>query len=276
MFKSVEFKEETTLHIFTECIYAKAVWSLSGLPLITHGFNSFAQWLDFQFKNLEKGSCCLLLMLCWKLWTARNDKVWNGSLPSPSTLVEGSRRYLANWTNIVREDTATSIAKNSSVHKWDKPSSGFYKLNTDVAVSTLNRSMGFGWVLRNDTGQFVAAECIPGKGVFTPKEAEAMAIREALSWIKREGITHLQIESDALEIIQSLKQNDEDSSCDLILLDIKDLLRSIHHVAISYVSRTANVVAHSLAREACSMSVRQEWISVPPSFIVNELYSDLN
>nr|GMD41062.1 putative late blight resistance protein homolog R1B-14 [Ipomoea batatas] len=63
--------------------------------------------------------------------------------------------------------------------------------------------------------------------VFNPKEAEEMTIREALSWIKRHGFTHVQIEPDALQIIQSLKQNCDDSSCDLVLLDIKDLLRSI-------------------------------------------------
>nr|GMC67927.1 uncharacterized protein LOC109167502 [Ipomoea batatas] len=75
-----------------------------------------------------------------------------------------------------------------------------------------------GWVLRDDKGKFIAAMSVPGNGVFTPSEAEGMAIREALSWLKEKGITKVQVETDAL----------------------------------------------------------QEWTVDPPSFIVNDLYNDLN
>nr|GMC73396.1 transcription repressor OFP17-like [Ipomoea batatas] len=57
-----------------------------------------------------------------------------------------------------------------------------YKLNTDATVDSNNKCMDFGWVLRDGEGQFTAASSIPCKGVFNPKEAEAMAIREALRW----------------------------------------------------------------------------------------------
>jgi len=54
------------------------------------------------------------------------------------------------------------------------------------------------------------------------------------------------------------------------------MLRSLINVDISHVNRIANIVAHNLAREACSMSVRKEWHTIPLSFIVNNLYYDLN
>ncbi|XP_031112125.1 uncharacterized protein LOC116016102 [Ipomoea triloba] len=186
------------MHLFTDCDYARAVWSQSGLLLIARGVASFSNWLDLQITSLDKDSCGLLLMLCWKIWLVRNDKVWNGKLMSPSSLVEGARRYLPDWVNTVKGDSASSSARNSPVCKWNLPSPGFYKLNTDTPVCkwnlpspgfyklntdatvfTLNINMGYGWVLKNDTGQFIAAECIPDNDVFTPMEAEAMAIREA-------------------------------------------------------------------------------------------------
>nr|GMD95498.1 uncharacterized protein LOC109191080 [Ipomoea batatas] len=135
--------------------------------------------MDTHIQNLDKDRACLLLMLCWKLWLARNDKVWNG----------------------------------------------FLKLNTDATVIPNSRRMGFGWVLRNDCGKFIDASIITGKGVFSPKEAEVMAIREALTWIKRKGINVVNIETDALQITPCFEQ---------------------------------------------------EWSSIPPSFIVNEFYFDLN
>nr|GLL19581.1 protein LIKE COV 2-like [Ipomoea trifida] len=77
------------------------VWRMSGLPLITSGFNSFAQWVDLHILKLDVDKCGLLLMLCWKIWTARNAKIWNGKMASPSSLVEGTKCYLADWINIV-------------------------------------------------------------------------------------------------------------------------------------------------------------------------------
>nr|GMD14271.1 uncharacterized protein LOC109154289 [Ipomoea batatas] len=119
-------------------------------------------------------------------------------------------------------------------------------------------------------------ENMQATGLFTPREAEAIAIREALTWTKSRGISNIQVESDALQIVHSLKHNVDDSSFDLVILDIKDMLRSLINVDISHVNHTANIVAHNLARKACSMSVRKEWHTISPSFIVNDLYYDLN
>nr|GMC51180.1 uncharacterized protein LOC109192287 [Ipomoea batatas] len=47
------------------------------------------------------------------------------------------------------------------------------------------------------------------------------------------------------------------SSCDLVLLDVKDMLRSLTNVVISHVYRIANSVAHRLVREVCFLFVRR-------------------
>lgn len=48
--------------------------------------------------------------------------------------------------------------------------------------------MGFGSILRDDNGDFVAAKGIQWTSIFSPKEAEAVAVREALSWLKQNNI----------------------------------------------------------------------------------------
>nr|GMD40960.1 uncharacterized protein LOC109154289 [Ipomoea batatas] len=122
------------------------------------------------------------------------------------------------------------------------------KLNTDASVDERNGTMGLGWVLRDDKGKFIAAMSVPGNGVFTPSEAEGMAIREALSWLKEKGITKVQVETDALQVVQQLGEIEGVSSFSLLILDIKDMLDSLSH----------------------------EWTVDPPSFIINDLYNDLN
>nr|GMC66454.1 protein LIKE COV 2-like [Ipomoea batatas] len=186
-------KDESAMHLFTECNFSNAVWRMSGLPLITSGFNSFAQWVDLHILKLDVDKCGLLLMLCWKIWTTRNDKIWNGKMASPSSLVEGTKCYLADWINIVNMGERNNVAASTKPEqKWERPVQGYLKLNIDAAVRPNNGCMGFGWVLRDEYGLFVAAGSIPGNGVFTPREVEAMAVREALSWIKDHGYSQVE------------------------------------------------------------------------------------
>lgn len=72
------------------------------------------------------------------------------------------------------------------------------------------------------------------RGVLHPKEAKAMAIREALSWLKTREFDFIQIEYDALQVLQCLNTVGLDSSFDLILLDIKDLISCFTHLLISF------------------------------------------
>ena len=56
----------------------------------------------------------------------------------------------------------------------------FICLNTYVHQSRYS----FGGVIRDSGGAFIAAKCQSFPRLFCPREAEALAIREALSWIK--------------------------------------------------------------------------------------------
>nr|GMC88088.1 uncharacterized protein LOC109154289 [Ipomoea batatas] len=224
----------------------------------------------------------IVLLVNTQVFEFKDEQAWEGSRGKENHEFK-SNCYTNNGYGDKRIEEFTKMMMRSRLFKikadckWKNHPQppGYFKLNTDAAVDEQRNRMGYGWVLRNDTGQFVAAACILGRGLFTPKEAEAMAIREAFSWTKTHGVSRIQVKLNALQIVQSLKHSDDDSSFDLVILDIKDMLRSLNHVDISHVSRTANSVTHSLAREVCSMSVSQEWNSTPP-FIVNALYFDLN
>nr|GMD88072.1 secoisolariciresinol dehydrogenase-like [Ipomoea batatas] len=72
--------------------------------------------------------------------------------------------------------------------------------------------------------------------------------------------SRVKIESDALTVIQSLKSEIFNSSFDLILLDVKDLLCHLDDVSIAHVKRSANGVAHLLARYSTSNADRKDWL----------------
>lgn len=81
------------------------------------------------------------------------------------------------------KDKESKDSRNTQrfIIKCERPQLGSLKRNVDTAVDEENGNMGFGWVLRNEVGIFKAAVSKVWKGVCQPREADAAAIKEALS-----------------------------------------------------------------------------------------------
>nr|GMD04040.1 uncharacterized protein LOC109191080 [Ipomoea batatas]GME07842.1 uncharacterized protein LOC109191080 [Ipomoea batatas] len=94
----------------------------------------------------------LLLMICWRVWAARNDKVWNGKSANPESIVESTKCYLADWKSIVGGVDDKPNSRNKPDQRWEKPLPVYLKLNTDASVDPQSNKTGYGWVLRNDAG----------------------------------------------------------------------------------------------------------------------------
>lgn len=99
-------------------------------------------------------------------------------------------------------------------------------------------------------------------GSFSVKEAEAITIREALSWLKTRQWQHV-ILVDAQQVVFQLRLMDNArSSLGLILDDCRVLLSDFACMQIRFVCRSANEVA----KAACSLSGFYEWGSLPTFF----------
>lgn len=59
--------------------------------------------------------------------------------------------------------------------QWNPPARDRLKLNTDVAMDLNNALMGFGWIIRDEDGHFIAAKGRSCAGSFSVKEAEAVS-----------------------------------------------------------------------------------------------------
>ncbi|XP_019198405.1 PREDICTED: uncharacterized protein LOC109192286 [Ipomoea nil] len=101
-------EEETTSHLFINCSFAKECWDLSGIPVSTSVFPSFEFWVDHHVAMLDKDQCRLLLLICWRIWLARNNKIWNNKITTSRRLVEATKLFLADWNSALEQ--ASSIA----------------------------------------------------------------------------------------------------------------------------------------------------------------------
>ncbi|KAM6567737.1 hypothetical protein CsatA_026865 [Cannabis sativa] len=139
--------------------------------------------------------------------------------------------------------------------RWSKSDANKLKINVDSAVFAAENAYGSGIVVRDDGGRLIEAFATYVTGDVQPELAEIMGIKEALSWVKRKGIQDVVIESDSLLLIQALDSSIRMPSLfGLMVVECQTLLLSLVNVKICFVKRSANRVAHYVARNFCFWS----------------------
>ena len=161
---------------------------------------------------------------------------------------------------------------NGGVVSWVKPPAGLFKVNVDVIIFQNQCNIGMGCIIRDEQGRFVSAFAKRMTGLFSPKEAESLLFREALSWLKHKRMDGLIIETDAQSVIHSIVSSKEDrTQFGFVIDDCKSLVSQFAQVHCQFIRRTANHAAHVLARTAGSMTVAMEW-EIPPHFLLDVIY----
>lgn len=139
--------------------------------------------------------------------------VWNHKTQTPAITVNHASTELFQWQQAqskVQKQVSFNIREGVAV--WKKPNPGWLTCNVDAAVNIRGNSSSFGCLIRDDTWTFKAAYGGSFVGISDAKMAEAMAFREALSWLKKMQIQRVYIELDALGVVQAFRSNQNDDS----------------------------------------------------------------
>lgn len=150
----------------------------------------------------------------------------------------------------VREE-AQKNSKGSSLPSaahpvaWKFPNTDWSKVNVDAGVLGEIGS-GIGLEVRDSALWGCAAHQFVER--WEPNIAEAKAIFWGLKVSMELGLQKVEMECDCLQIIQAIRTNAKGSSnMFLIIDDIVDLCRNFIEVRWSFVKRSGNKVAHTLA-----------------------------
>jgi ribonuclease HI len=107
-------------------------------------------------------------------------------------------------------------------------------------------------------------------------EGEAIAIKEAMSELMQRGLSCVIFESDSKIVVDAISSRHVGiSEFSVLISDIKSLLEANPNFEVKFVKRQANMVAHSLARAAYSMTSRSVFESIPRC-IINYLMNEMN
>ncbi|XP_074342605.1 uncharacterized protein LOC141680216 [Apium graveolens] len=133
----------------------------------------------------------------------------------------------------------------------------FCKASMDSATHILEmlypNRYSYAFVVRDHQGALVEARLWCYEGQTSSTLAEAMGIREALSWIKTTRQQNVEVETDSLQIVQWIRSSYNSLSyVGRLVSECKELLAELHsqNVMLRFVKRSANRVAHFLARHS--------------------------
>ncbi|XP_062080209.1 uncharacterized protein LOC133784961 [Humulus lupulus] len=221
---------ESIPHVLLSCSFSQVCWNILGVQIDPDDPGVFVVQLAKILENTHAENLLHIPMLCWALWKSRNELIWNQKGAEAPDIVTLARVTLEQW-------------KNAQDRSFDL---------------SLDR-FSFALVARNQEGGLLEARASCIGGLVEPEFAEAIGIREALSWIKDKNWHKVEVESDSLVSIQAIRSPTVLLSyfgrivheCRQLLLDL------IHHeMSIKFVKRSANAVAHSLARSTSIISDR--------------------
>ncbi|KAM6569155.1 hypothetical protein CsatB_017140 [Cannabis sativa] len=285
------FEPETTFHLMVGCSFTKACVERGLGLVINNGEEDFGAWFEafcisHLTDNIEK-----LAMILWSVWGARNDLVWNDKAISVERVVSSAITYLDLWKSAQNSNGGASSFSSqfrAGVEHWIKPSLGELKVNCDAALFSGERSHGLGWIARDHAGLCVSAAAVKHRGDIDPVVAEALSMKEALSWIKScwedsrtvEGLcpTAVLLESDCLVLVNAITSKSHIlSPLGLIVLDCISLIRSFSSfdISVQFVKRSGNQAANWLARSSGSCPDRISSRGSVPSGLEAILLADL-
>jgi len=95
--------EETTQHLFLSYNFAKQCRNILGINL--SGNNNFPVITSILKAKLQsKFFMVVVILMCWSVWTARKDLIFNGTQPEvePVILIKGGRTNVIVFFSVIK------------------------------------------------------------------------------------------------------------------------------------------------------------------------------
>lgn len=120
----------------------------------------------------------------------------------------------------------------------------------------------------------MGARCCKIAGRWSPREAEAISLQEAISWVKKLGLQCCIFETNSQVIVGACNGQYGASYYHTIVANCLLNSKHFHNVLVLFAYQSTNRAAHLLANAAHFMSNYGEWMFTPPEFINHVLESD--
>lgn len=134
-------------------------------------------------------------------------------------------------------------------------------------------------VLHDHNGVFQVGASVGYESISDPEIAEILACRSGVQLAKERNVPklHICIELDAKGLVTVLNQAGKNLSANGPLIeDLKERIREFQEAKVSWIHRSANNAAHSLAKEGLCVESRVIWDNAPPDCILQTIASEIS
>ncbi|XP_075649953.1 uncharacterized protein LOC142620475 [Castanea sativa] len=209
--------------------------------------------------------------IAWAIWYNRNKVVHEGNCLSHQQVWQIAKNVVEDSYNAADWDFPQLRPLPT---KWNLPPPGFFKVNVDGATSNLGGNSSVGAIIRDYTGQVIAANYKILKAGYSADLVETLALLHGVMLAQELHLSRVLMESDALAVIQAV--NDKCTGCRSghIIQDILQSRNSFESCTFQHTSRQFNQVAHELAHYARRAECSQDWRGVTPPFIAALVQAD--
>lgn len=172
-------------------------------------YNDFIEWFSTACQKYSGKESKRIGMIYWSIWNNRNEIVWNQKGNEFAEVVALAFLSLEQWQ--AAQDRSFDkfmgfMTRADDMEQWRCPNEGISKVNTDAATFENSSSYSYSRLARDHKGELIEVLATCKQGSIDPAIAEAISVREALSWIKEKAWQLVVVESDCLVIIQAIRQ----------------------------------------------------------------------
>ncbi|XP_019176333.1 PREDICTED: uncharacterized protein LOC109171732 [Ipomoea nil] len=209
-----------------------------------------------------------MVAIMYHIWLQRNSVAWDHKVGLPRHVHAAVVASLDAWRKAAGTQPLQHEASASTEAAGQ--STGQLFCYFDAAYVAANGEGAYDLVLQHAGGEFVAAKNGPLPPCLGPFMAESYACKEALSWLRERGVMEVVLRTDCLNLCHALSSSAAEfrSYDGVVVSACRDLMSLLHSCSIVYISRSSNVLAHSLAQAALSQANSMAWEDVPPAFIL--------
>ncbi|KAA3476872.1 reverse transcriptase [Gossypium australe] len=228
-------------HLFREYLVSQSVWRKLSVPDFTMFPEAeFIEWLTKVISTLSLDKCRIFCGTLWAIWGDRNSCIHNKKSRSSQETVVFVHGYLKELDGIkTAKQELISLGR-----KWRPP-----PVNFDGANDERRKVSASGVVIRDRTGCVLLTSTDLHSDVESAFAAEVVTCPRATQIALEMNRGDVIIEGDSLSIIKKCNSTDRDKSMvGAYIQDIHRLKEKINRIRFEYIPRSANNVAHLLAR----------------------------
>nr|XP_027124194.1 uncharacterized protein LOC113740878 [Coffea arabica] len=247
---------ETLEHMLFYCLEAQKVWKLA--PIKWEGFenlqhNIWKWWQAVMTGTKEQATdhINLTVIILWKLWKARNKRIFEEETRDALKTVQKTQREWMEFDKANAEEGETCSSTHTvqqHQRKWERLKEGVIRINTDIAISAHMIRIGKGIIARNWTRKILRAMGLVEHKRGEASTEEALAVRAVLMMTKNAGWTKIDVQTNCKVVVDQIDASKtHEGHLATILEDIVELRTDFELCSSSFVHRTGNQCCHMLA-----------------------------